>query len=357
MVAMTLATAEQVSTRRIFRLAFGVSLALTFSQTFNWPAAYLTGVLTLILLGVPGPAPNIKKGLGFVIVLLLPLCIGSLIFMPLFEFARWAGIILFILALFGCFYFSSSGGSPILGLLMVMGLSVIAVIGSVSIDVLLTMISSMALSAPASLLFVWLAHAFFPELPTEQKAPPQVPKPSQYQAIHFAMRSLVVLLPVTIYVLFSADSTALLPVMLKVLSMAQQANSSSSGKLGIEQIQSTLLGGLAAIIAWQFMSIWPSLILYGLIIAIAGLVFASKMFKGYAMHENADMWSYAFLTMVIILTPALADGQTADGASSAFYSRLVLFIFIGMYGWLAVTVFDAFFPFKQKSPDNKLAQS
>lgn len=348
MVSGIEASGEDVAARRILRLALGVTLALVFSQTFNWPMAYVTGILTLILLGMPTPALNLKQGVGFVLVLIVPLCISSLIFMPLFEFARWSGVLLFILALFYCFYVSARGESMVLGLFMTMSLALVAAIGSVSIDALLTVISSMGLSAAASMLFVWIAHAFLPELPVESKERPKAIPPTLSQARHQALRSLVIILPITIFMLFSGSSATLLPLMLKVVAMGQQANTSMSRQVGIEQIQSTLWGGFAAIIAWQIMSIWPSLIMYGLIMAISSLFFASRMFQGYGMHAKTEMWSYAFLTMIIILTPALADSQSSNGAHAAFYTRLILFAVIGLYGWLSVVIFDEFFPVKEE---------
>jgi len=89
--------------------------------------------------------------------------------------------------------------------------------------------------------------------------------------------------------------------------------------------------------------------MYGLLIVLAGLLFGSRIFVCRGMHPKAGMWSYAFLTMIIVLAPALLDGQTADGAGAAFYSRLLLFIAIAFYGTIAVAVFDAFWPFKQKA--------
>lgn len=349
MSSETTSRGNDVANRRILRLALGVTLALIFSQIVNWPLAYIMGILTLILLGLPTPAPSLKQGIGFVLALILPLCLGTLIFIPLFEHARWSGILLLILALFGCFYFSARGGSMVLGLFMTMSLALTAAIGSVSIDALLQIISSMALCAISSLFFVWLAHAFLPELPVERGVKPDTSPPSLRQARHDALRSLVIILPVTFFILFSSASPAYLPLMLKVVAMGQQANRTLSQQVGIEQIESTLWGGFSAILAWQVMSIWPSLIMYGLIIALSALFFASRMFKGYGMHPKTNMWSYAFLTMIIILTPALADSQLSNGADTAFYSRLVLFIIIGLYGWLSVAIFDEFFPFKEKN--------
>jgi hypothetical protein len=156
---------------------------------------------------------------------------------------------------------------------------------------------------------------------------------------------LVVVMPLVIWFLFSSSSIAYVAIMIKVASMGQQANSDTRREMGRSQIASTLWGGLAAVIAWQLMSIWPSLLMYGLTISIAALFFGPRIFSGNGMNPKAGMWSYAFLTTIIILAPALLDGQTADGAGSAFYSRLLVFIVIAVYGTLSVAIFDAFWPF------------
>ncbi len=137
--------------------------------------------------------------------------------------------------------------------------------------------------------------------------------------------------------------------MIKVATMGQQANADVSRQMGRTQIESTLWGGLAAMIGWQLMSIWPSLLMYAVVIVLAALLFGPRIFVGKGMHPKAGMWSYALLTMIIVLAPALLDGQSADGASMAFYSRLLLFIIIAIYGSVVITVFDAFWPFKKAS--------
>ena len=68
------------------------------------------------------------------------------------------------------------------------------------------------------------------------------------------------------------------------------------------------------------------------------------------MHPGAATWSYAYLTMLVILAPAVLD--SADGAGAAFWSRLILFGLIALYGTTAVAVFDAFWP-KQNPDDQK----
>ncbi len=137
--------------------------------------------------------------------------------------------------------------------------------------------------------------------------------------------------------------------MIKVATMGQQANSEVSRSMGREQIESTLWGGLGAIIAWQLMSIWPSLLLFSLLIGLAGLLYGTRIFQGHAMHPRGGMWSYAFLTMIILIAPAVMDSQGGSTAGAAFYSRLMLFVVIAIYGTVSVTVFDAFWPGKSRA--------
>ena len=85
-------------------------------------------------------------------------------------------------------------------------------------------------------------------------------------------------------------------------------------------------------------SIAPTLLIYTLIVGLAGLIMGPKIFQGAAMHPKAGTWSYGYMTMLILLAPAVMDGPFADGASSAFYTRLFLFLFIAVYGSVAVAV-------------------
>lgn len=350
LTSMPMATDEQFAHRRVFRLAFGVTLSLVFSQAINWPMSFIAPVFTMFILALPIPAPSFKGGVRFVLALMLPVYIGTLIFIPVLEHARWAGILLMTLALFGSFYYSARGGSMILGMFMTVGLTMVIAVGTVSVDALLSVIDGLWLGAIAGISFVWIAHAFLPELTMvslKRGTPSKPALPSAEIARRSAFRSLVVVLPLAIFFLFSSSSISYAVIMIKVASMGQQANADISREMGRTQIESTLWGGLAAIVGWQLMSIWPSLLMYSLVIALAGLLFGPRIFTGKGLQAKAGMWSYAFLTMIVVLAPALLDGQSADGAGAAFYSRLILFFVIAIYGTVAVTVFDAFWPFKQ----------
>jgi hypothetical protein len=56
------------------------------------------------------------------------------------------------------------------------------------------------------------------------------------------------------------------------------------------------------------------------------------------------MWSYALLTMVVLLVPAVSDSLGGSDANQAFWSRLWLIAIIAVYGTLVAAAVDAFKP-------------
>ena len=111
--------------------------------------------------------------------------------------------------------------------------------------------------------------------------------------------------------------------------------------MGRSLLASTLIGGVAAIIAWQVLSIWPSLIMYVLLVGLAGLLIGPRVFAGTGLHPAASTWSYAYLTMLVVLAPAVLDSQAGSAAGAAFWSRLWMFVWATIYGTGAVFIFDA----------------
>jgi len=159
------------------------------------------------------------------------------------------------------------------------------------------------------------------------------------------MRALMIVLPITVWFLFSPTSAANAAVMIKVASMGQEGSTTHEVKDAARSLlTSTLAGGTGAILAWQVLAIWPSLMLYTLLIALAGLCFGSRIFAGRGLRGDGSTWSYAFLTMIVILAPAVLDSQFGSAANSAFYSRLLMFLGASIYGISAVFIFDAFWP-------------
>ncbi len=347
---------DAIAQRRTLRLALGTGLSLIASQLlpdfWNIPSiSYLIALLTMVLLLYPIPAPSLKQALAFVLAIALPCNAGAILLIPLFDMARWSGILLLILALFGSFYYAALGGMAILALFITLALALIVTLGSISPELMIAAAEDLTISAFGAILFVWLAHACLPDLPQPQRAKPvQSTVITRIQATAIALRALAVILPVTIFCLFSPNSASYATVMMKVASMGQQASTDQSRAMGRSLMISTLWGGLLAVLGWQLLAIWPSLIMYGLFIVLVMLCIGSRNFKGSGLSPQSDMWMYALITMFSILAPSVLDTQAGSAATEAFYSRVLLFIGITLYGVTAVAVFDAFLPQRWQPP-------
>jgi hypothetical protein len=336
---------------RIFRLSFGTAASLWFSQVICGDMSFVAAVLTMFLLALPLPAPKLKGGVGFVLVFSGSLYAGLLL-LPALINQPMVGFILLVLALFWSFYYTTTGGSAVVGAFITVGIALATAVGSVSVDATLALVSSMSVISVFGVLFVYIAHAILPDsLADVPDAPPPKPavkpEPPDLDAARWsAFRSLLIVLPIAIWFLLSAASTAYVPVMIKVASMGQQAATDATKSAGKSLINSTLIGGAAAIVGWQMLSITPSLPIFVLFVALVGLVIGAKIFVGPGMQPQGATWSYAYLTMLVILAPAVMDGSGGDAAGIKFWQRLAMFGGTAAYAVVAVYVIDAFKPRK-----------
>ena len=293
------------------------------------------------------------KAKFFVVVVLAVLVsvYGSFLFLPLLLHQKAVGFLLLGLALFHAFYFSAKGGAAVVSTLITIGLALTVAVGSVSVDALLAVAGGLTTGAVVGALVAFLSHVVIPDPPLEnqgeagQEAPAAIPLAV---ARRNAMRALSIVLPITLWFLVSVASASNMAVMIKVASMGQEAANQKARDAAKSLIMSTLIGGIGAVIAWNVLRIWPSLTLYTLLIALAGLVFGPRIFAGRGLQPNGPTWSYGFLTMIVVLAPAVLDGDFGSSADARFYDRLLMFIWATLYGVGAIYLFEVFWP--QRSP-------
>jgi hypothetical protein len=332
---------------RILRLALGTGLSMWVSQAVAWDLSFIAPVMTLFILALPLPALSLKMGIKFLAAMTLSMY-ASLLLLPWLLDYPLVGLILLVLALFWSFYYTASGGSPVLGTFATVGIALSTAIGSVSVDATLMLISGLIMNATIGIVFVWIAHALVPDSKAGGFPGPTGPQgsaaPDPDTARWSALRSTLIVFPIAFWFMLSGASTSYVPVMIKVASMGQQATNEGARFAGRSLILSTIIGGIGAIIGWNVLSVVPELSVYALLIGLGGLVFGPLIFKGKGMHPEAGTWSYAYLTMIVILAPAVMDSASGNSANMAFWSRLLMFALATLYGVAAVYVVDAFRP-------------
>lgn len=339
-----------MASTRILRLAFGTALSLWISQVVGWTISFIAPVITLVLLAMPIPRP--KPKFFAVVVLAMTLSVyGSFVFLPLLLHQKLVGLLLLCLALFHAFYVAAKGGPAVVSTLITIGLALTVAVGTVSVDALVTVAQGLVIGASVGAAVAMVSHAVMPD--RELPAPPAekveqdkatAPPVDLADARRNAFRSLAIVFPVLFWFLLSAASVSNLAVMIKVAAMAQEVSHIGTRKSAKSLIVSTLVGGLAAIAGWQVLSMWPSLTMYVLLIALAGLLFGRKIFEGDGPAKEADTWQYAYLTMIVVLAPAVMDSGFGSSADAAFYGRLMMFVWATLYAVVAVFIFDTLWP-------------
>jgi len=337
-----------IANTRVLRLAFGTALSLWISQAIGWSISYIAPIITMFLLAMPMARPK-PKFFAIVVVAVVVSVYGSFLFLPLLLHQKIVGVLLLALALFHSFYFAAKGGAAVVSTLVTIGLAMTVAVGSVSVDALLAVASGLTIGAIVGALVALLSHAVLPDplLDNEAAAKPDAPAPiSLAVARRNAMRALAIVLPITLWFLASVASAGNMAVMIKVASMGQEAANQKARDAAKSLIMSTLIGGAAAVIAWNVLCIWPSLTLYTLLIALAGLFFGPRIFSGPGLQPNGPTWSYAFLTMIVVLAPAVLDGDFGSSADARFYDRLFMFVWATLYGVGAIFLFEVLWPDK-----------
>jgi hypothetical protein len=313
-------------------------MALGFSQAVGWDLSFLAAVFAAMFLALPMPAPRLKGGVAFLVVLAAALLLGLLVLLPL-EHQAMAGLLLLTLVFFLVFFHGVRGGNPLVVGLAIAGLAAVPIVGVVQVAAAIVICESLLKAGAVALITLWLAHAVFPDPPMPAGMPsrPAAVLPEIGVAASLAARSTLVVMPVITWLL-AAGSTAYIGMAIKVASMGQQVSTDSTRSAGQSLLASTAIGGVAAVAIWSVLKIWPSLLLYVLLVLLTGLVIGRRIFAGLAFAPHGQVWSYGYITMLIILGPSVLD--SGDAASARFFDRIVMFLAATVYSVAAVWFFD-----------------
>ena len=341
-----------VANTRVLRLAFGTALSLWISQAIGWSISYIAPVITMFLLAMPIARPK-AKFFAVVVLAVVVSVYGSFLFLPLLLHQKAVGFLLLGLALFHAFYFSAKGGAAVVSTLITIGLALTVAVGSVSVDALVAVAGGLTVGAVVGALIAFLSHVIIPDPPVNNPAAAKGDAPATIPlavARRNAMRALAIVWPITLWFLVSVASASNMAVMIKVAAMGQEAANQKARDAAKSLIMSTLIGGIGAVVAWNVLRIWPSLTLYTLLIALAGLIFGPRIFAGRGLQPNGPTWSYGFLTMIVVLAPAVLDGDFGSSADARFYDRLLMFVWATLYGVGAIYLFEVFWPQRNSDP-------
>ena len=313
--------------RRILRFTLGVTLSVAVSFAIAWPLYFVTPIFAAKFLGSPAPSPNLRAVLTILLVMAIGCGVGLVVSVVT---GRYPVVCLLTVALllFHIFYANVRGTSPLVISFLLIGITVIPLMGMESIDLAAGIASGLLLSAALAFAFVWIAHGLIPDRVSESKAPaaPSGHQPmSASEQIRSAAISTLVVLPVII-VFFTLKMTNELLVLVFIAMLAQQPDVKIGVKGSMALIIGNTAGGIAAIVFYNLLIAVPEYVFLILLAILFSLFFGERIFSDKPM---AGLYAAAFSTVILLV--GSTTGDFGGDAGSKFYIRIAQIVAAAVY--------------------------
>jgi len=231
---------------RALRLAWGVALCLASSFGLGLPVPILAPVFAVLLLAMRSEPLPVKAAPALAILVLLS-CGSGLLLIPLLRHAPLSGVLLVGVGVFLVLRYALKGGNGLLANLLVIGLTMIAAAGTSDFTLALSVVEALAKGMLLAVLGAALAHVLFPE-PAGAPVQPSPPLLDSADVSWVALRATLIVMPAFLLVLIAPDQ--FMPLIMKAVSLGQQAGETRARHASRELIGSTLLAGVLAMLVW-----------------------------------------------------------------------------------------------------------
>ena len=317
---MTAITLFNRSNLPIVRYAMGATILVAVAMGFEWPLAQLLPVLSLSFIA-PGGRPLALKGGLFFITSVVVACIIGLTLAYCFLPIPPIHILITFLLLFRIFYAQGPIFNPLVKVWLLLAVLLIPNIALQSGLLTVVIAYSLVWNAACAVVVVWVIYLFFPSEPEIQSDAAQknaaAPAPSTSERFITALTSTLVIMPVYLIFYFASIPNALLILVFTAI-LSMQPGFAKDWKKGKALIIGNTIGGLAAILAFEILTVVP---VYGfllLLILLGGLIFGQHVFS---QNPLAPVYGMAFSTFLLIICSVTSSDS--EGAGGAVWSRVL----------------------------------
>jgi hypothetical protein len=326
---MTTITPFKDNYRPIVRYAGGATLLVAVAMGFNWTLAFLLPVLSLSFLAPGGKPLDIKGGLFFVGSCAVACLVGITLAYSFLSMPPIHILITFIL-LFHIFYTRNPLFNPIVKVWFLIAILLIPNIAIQSFALAKIIAISLVVTAACTILLIWVIYLLAPENKTESQvaqktdSKPQT-EPTVKERFATALSSTVVIMPVYLIFYFATIPNALL-ILVFVAILSMQPAFAKDWKVGKALIIGNTLGGLAAVLGYEILTMVPEYSYLIVLVLFGGLVFGKYVFNESPL---ASVYGMAFSTFLLIICSV--TGSDGDGAVSKVWSRVIQIMIAVIY--------------------------
>jgi hypothetical protein len=307
-----------VNSVRALRLALATTAAIAISYSINWPLAFVTTVFVWGFLSKPNPRQTLRQGLENIGYIFLGTATGVLLMVSLLHLPMVLLLMVMLLMLL-TFYANNSGAPSFLVIWMLIGITLIPMMGFQSQQLAISIAWHITLGGLAAVTLVWLAYGMLPNPPgsDEQQEMAITALPPSEERLRAAILSTLTSYPVVMFFfLYNVSGAVVMMIFIAILS--QQTNLSVGKKMGAALIIGNLLGGFAAMIFYELLVIAPRFEFLLLLMLAGSLLFAKANYSG---KPSAPLYGMAFSTLLLLI--GMGTMPFGDGVDTKFFTRIL----------------------------------
>lgn len=144
-----------------------------------------------------------------------------------------------------------------------------------------------------------------------------------------ALRATLIVMPTFLLALIAPDQY--MPLIMKAVSVGQQAGETRARDASRELVGSTLLAGLLAILMWGALSLFVHLWMFFLWVLLFALWQARRLYQVVPNRQSPAYWVSCLTTMLILLRQSVQDSAGGQDVYKAFAVRMALFLAVSVY--------------------------
>jgi len=242
--------------------------------------------------------------------------------------APLSGVLLVGVGVFLVLRYALKGGNGLLANLLVIGLTMIAAAGTSDFTLALSVVEALAKGMLLAVLGAALAHVLFPE-PAGAPVQPSPPLLDSADVSWVALRATLIVMPAFLLALIAPDQ--FMPLIMKAVSLGQQAGETRARHASRELIGSTLLAGVLAMLVWGALSVFVHLWMFFLWVLLFVLWQACRLYRAVDTKQSPAYWVSCLTTMLILLGQSVQDSAGGQDVYKAFAVRMALFVAVSLY--------------------------
>lgn len=310
---------SDVNSVRALRLALATTAAIAISYTINWPLAFVTSIFVWGFLNKPNPRQTLREGLENIGYIFAGTATGVLLTLLLLQLPGVLLLIVLLLMLL-TFYANNSGAPSFLVIWMLIGITLIPIMGFQSQQLAITIAENITLGGIVAVALTWFAYGLLPNPPGagahQHSHPAAVPIPHEERLRAAALSTLVSYPVVMLFFIF--DISGAVAIMIFIAILSQQTNLGVGKKMGAALLIGNLLGGIAAMLFYELLVMAPRFEFLLLLMLAGSLLFARGNYSG---KPTAPIYGMAFSTVLLLIgTGTMPFGDSVD---AKFVTRIL----------------------------------